>query len=388
MIIYFSTQKMMNLIVLSICLIATVNAACDNGCSGHGVCGLNDVCACHDGWATGMTKISGDCSDRVCPYDFAFVSKPTNMTKRHEYAECSARGVCDRTTGQCECFEGYEGQACHRTACPNDCSGHGRCKYLGDIPKYGSIYDHDTATDYYQSMYLTAENYHGWDNLKTRGCVCDPGWLDVDCSKRICPHGNDPMTVRKNVNLPDYDQTQTMQFESYSQYANKGRTFSIIYMNKANETFNTMPIVFPEEIRYCHNFVIEIQNALYAIPTNAITKVTVAVDCESLVGSNYVTTINVTFTGANNEGPQHMLIPNTRTCSTPGCSPKQSGLNLVAEGLAGSTFRFNSTELVSAEVANESEECGNRGKCDYETGNCNCFQGYSGLACGTITALY
>merc|ERR1711988_618781 len=95
------------------------------------------------------------------------------------------------------------GQACHRTACPNDCSGHGRCKYLGDIPKYGSIYDHGTATDYYQSMYLTAENYHGWDNLKTRGCVCDPGWLDVDCSKRICPHGNDPMTVRKNVNLPD-----------------------------------------------------------------------------------------------------------------------------------------------------------------------------------------
>jgi len=384
--------------VISLCFIAAVNAACDNGCSGHGVCGLNDVCKCHDGWATGMDKTSGDCSDRVCPYDFAFASKPTNTTKRHEYAECSARGICDRSTGECECIEGYEGQACHRTSCPNDCSGHGRCQYIDDIPKYGTLYDYDRAdanTDFYTSLYLTADNYYGWDNLKTRGCVCDPGYIDVDCSKRMCPFGDDPMTVRKNVNLPDYDQTQTIQVESPGRtpnsgtYSNAGRTFSFIYMNKHNETFNTVPIVFPDNIGGCHDLVVDIQNALYGIPTNAINKVKVGVDCElqQVVSNRHVTTINVTFTGDNNEGPQHQLILNTRVCNSPGCVPKQTGLDVQPEVTHNEYLqRFNQTELIPSKK--ESEECGNRGKCDYEVGVCQCFQGYSGLACGTITQLY
>ena len=27
----------------------------------------------------------------------------------HEYRECSNKGICDRSTGSCTCFEGYEG---------------------------------------------------------------------------------------------------------------------------------------------------------------------------------------------------------------------------------------------------------------------------------------
>merc|ERR1711871_1618959 len=45
----------------------------------------------------------------------------------HFYMECSNQGLCDRSSGLCECFDGYTGRARQRQACPEDCSGHGVC---------------------------------------------------------------------------------------------------------------------------------------------------------------------------------------------------------------------------------------------------------------------
>ncbi len=54
----------------------------------------------------------------------------------HYYMECSNKGKCDRTTGECQCYDGYDGVACQRASCPgfpNSCSGHGVCKTIEQL---------------------------------------------------------------------------------------------------------------------------------------------------------------------------------------------------------------------------------------------------------------
>ncbi|GMI25624.1 hypothetical protein TrRE_jg1846, partial [Triparma retinervis] len=119
---------------------------------------------------------ASDCSERTCPFDLAHVDTPKGdldmsftldttatltisgstvypygtqesyplMTKgdsgntvindsAHYYMECSNKGLCDRKTGMCECFDGYDGAACQRASCPNSCSGHGTCETVADL---------------------------------------------------------------------------------------------------------------------------------------------------------------------------------------------------------------------------------------------------------------
>jgi len=154
-------------IVLSFLLIAVVNSYCPNGCSGHGTCGTNDKCTCH-------TRIDGDpawkfpdCSGRTCPKSVAWAGDIQNANDAHPQAECSNKGICDRKTGECTCFENYEGVACERTVCPNSCSQAGVC-----------------FTE--KQLALEADRIYStpWDASKHVGCVCDLGRRGPDCSLR------------------------------------------------------------------------------------------------------------------------------------------------------------------------------------------------------------
>merc|ERR1711998_659497 len=69
----------------------------------------------------------------------------------------------------------------------------------------------------------------------------------------------------------------------------------------------------------------------------------------------------VYFTGTSVAGPQNLLMDDTAP-----------GLSYV-------------TEAVAADYNNY--ECGRRGKCDYDSGLCGCFEGYTGYKCQVQTAL-
>merc|ERR1711924_291891 len=131
---------------------------------------------------------------------------PTDANVAHQLAECSNAGVCNRRTGECECFPPFTGSACDRLRCPNDCSGHGQCVSIQDMSQLSTalpllrknfLYGYDTDTV-------------AWDANIMYGCVCESSWpvgLDTgetqlpeyfgaDCSLKRCPSGDDPFTQK------------------------------------------------------------------------------------------------------------------------------------------------------------------------------------------------
>jgi len=273
-------------------LAAYVSAKCDNQCSGHGTCMTDDVCQCYDNFGSGLSHDSGDCSDRICPFEVAWVDHPDNQGHHHKYMECAGKGICDRSTGECQCFEGYEGKGCQRASCPNDCSGHGRCEYIEDLP-YGATWndwvDSNSATSSMQTRTQSlfsddakTFDYHLWDKSKSRKCVCDATYGDLDCSKRLCPYGTDVLDTKDDqylgLDLQKY-QEQTILLSSLSgDFAQlNGKSFALTFVSRLNETFTTVPISLSADTEY-----VDLQNdiklALLKLPNGVIDGVKVTVD--------------------------------------------------------------------------------------------------------------
>jgi len=133
----------------------------------------------------------------------------------HEYRECSNKGICDRSSGTCSCFPGYDGSACQRASCPSNsngvCSGHGMCLTVKEIA----------------DQYYSGNVYSLWDERSTMGCVCDAGYFGPDCSERKCKFGFDPLYLDSSIT------SQTVRFSNW--------TFAFYTMNlptKASLTGN------------------------------------------------------------------------------------------------------------------------------------------------------
>jgi len=218
-------------------LMVSVWGACPNSCSGHGRCtnyamsfastpsaaiavgsgnwnpgsgqygwSLTDVkkdsCTCftrkgHDGGDV-YAWSGADCSRRTCPHAPAFagaaLDNSASYTLSHAYVhtqkiECSGQGTCDTNTGQCQCFPGYTGEACHRTACPNDCSGVGQCLPLSQIAENVK----DQVSDFFGNYMSSTQYDAAFDSSQSMGCVCDKGRFGPDCSLVECPSQADPM---------------------------------------------------------------------------------------------------------------------------------------------------------------------------------------------------
>ncbi|KAE9123939.1 hypothetical protein PF007_g6890 [Phytophthora fragariae] len=168
------------LLLLPVVVVQVADAACANSCSGHGRCGASNQCTCDADWA-----LAPDCSLRKCPTGVAWTDKAKTANAAHAVAECSNRGVCDYSKGECTCFNGYTGAACQRLRCPSDCSGHGLCYSSATLAsQYGP-----------SSLAGSGPTYTNWEKDSMTSCMCDMGYNGPDCSQFMCAKNDDPLTT-------------------------------------------------------------------------------------------------------------------------------------------------------------------------------------------------
>jgi len=266
-------------------------------------------------------------------------------------------------------------------------------------------------------------DYRNWDTKKARGCVCDATYGDFDCSKKMCPYGTDVLDFRLNSVYDANYQIQKIKFvaQSGNILSLKGRSFALQFVSKLNETFSTIPIVFPDVTLATQNSaaataaiadtVSDIQLALLQLPNRVIDGVGVSylngaspsVAAPAAATGEASFNFLITFTGASVQGPQHPLVVLADECQR-GCTPQVDGLMLQTTLTVDTDSKTTETKasavyegdyitqqsgkgLQSGKVDYNSYECGRRGKCDYTTGLCACFNGYTGEACNIQTTL-
>jgi hypothetical protein len=372
--------------------VGLASAACPNQCSGHGTCGAEEVCTCYDNWGMGGAP-GGDCSDRFCPYELAWVDSPTSEGYVHQYAECANKGICDRETGECACLAGYTGKACARQVCPDDCSGHGTCEYMDELA-YGTVFNDAGGTALGSGAGRPAAVTAAWDSGRARACVCDAGWNGINCASKKCPYGNDvlDLTSDNDVN-PSQVQTITLTLAAATDRqlvgtgdatfaAWNGKTFALTFTSQMGERFTTIPIKITTSWATSDELKLAIEAALKGLPNNVINDVEVT--CTSATVNSVADAglaIAVKFKGSANQGKQHLLEVETLACGD-GCTPTISGIDMLVHW---GTYVSSISETTEADY--NSFECGRRGKCDSDTGICACFEGFTGEACTEITAL-
>jgi len=301
---------------------------CPNLCSGHGHCDDTDrVCRCFDGW------MGGDCSLMKCPTAPAWTDLASGVDNAHQEKECSNRGMCDRSTGMCFCEEErFEGTACERKSCPNNCNSRGRCLSMG---YYSTLKDPGSGTIFQYD--------HVWDQGMMYGCVCDTGFFGPDCSLRHCPRGDDPLTGTDS----DPAGTQVNEQQIIVCRASGG-TFTLTFRGATTD-----PIPYRATLSEFQ----EIFDRLPTISSQYGESATVVTFEEEQACTISGTRMMIDF--LQDFGDLPLLVPDKTNLQM--SITTATTLLTVGEARAGTK---------------EDSHCSDRGICIYLTGVCQCSQGY------------
>merc|ERR1712183_793608 len=187
-----------------------------------------------------MEWTGADCSRRTCPRGVSWAKSTIGfrngealpganqdlVCKHQREQECSDQGLCDRATGLCSCFPGYTGSSCQRTACPDDCSGHGTCRSNRDfaydfaVAKTNQLMQTDLSTEAYRENYIATYDA-AWDSNHLYGCRCDRGYRGANCALIECPSNDDPLDDKCSKEEDEYT-VENFQIQKFGATGAKG----------------------------------------------------------------------------------------------------------------------------------------------------------------------
>eukprot|EP01035_Chromulina_nebulosa_P021371 gene21371-27688_t len=163
--------------------------------------------------------------DEVCPKGIAWVGLSSADDEVHTLVECSNMGICDYSTGLCQCREGFEGTACERLSCPNDCNNVGECQSLY---YYAQTKDPGSGTIYsYTDI---------WDYSKIYGCNCDDKYSGYDCSLR-----NYIQSALENLPSLGSDSVKITMLNTLYACTESGSIWTIEFI----QNFGDQPLIIP-----------------------------------------------------------------------------------------------------------------------------------------------
>lgn len=248
-------------------------------------------------------------------------------------------GLCNRKTGECECRDGFEGAACEKLQCLNDCSGHGVCMTMRDYA------EHQDGLLSFNSYAYTL-----WDADKIQGCVCDYGYYGMDCTKRRCPLGDDPLTA--GVNEEQTVQCSCQSCSGTMVISFRGQTTEPIAWNAVMQTSDE-----DSSSDSATGVGASVESKLEALKTIDDVGISIAGGTSGLrLCEDAAPTVTIEFVHGKQGGDIPEIVITSSLSGTPAPSIT------VATTVTGTR---------------ESVECNNRGICAADTGICECYDDFS-----------
>merc|ERR1712072_1297613 len=140
------------------------------------------------------------------------------------------------------------------------------------------------------TSYITARNantdvthghlYQLWDAGKIQGCKCDLGYDGPDCSHRVSPHGDDPLTTVKSSMMKQVVQVGHTDNSAFSTDARTREEFLMVYHDPYGGVWRTDGIVASTSDIIAAS---RVQDALRALPNEVLEGVSVKARTSSTV---------------------------------------------------------------------------------------------------------
>jgi len=301
--------------------------------------------------------------------------------------KCSGHGKC-KADDKCDCFNHYWGPDCSYRNCKEniawvegtiadphayvECANRGVCDRATGECVCQDGFDGagcqrlkcpNACSGHGTCEYIDALGAYvggAWDTTKVQGCKCDGGYTGYDCSQRLCPNGDDPLTVPASAS---------------------GQAWVVSVPHTASLTGEGVWIIQDLWGQYEISRPFDLTSATTAnaalLDMDVVKSLVSNVAIANLAGS---ATATYSFTLSSPAYVTSVTI-DVDDCNIGGCYPLRTGA-ASASG-AGAV-----TAAVTAPHAKlEAAQCSNRGLCDASSGICQCFEGYFGNSCEFQTVL-